>query len=234
MGYRGSRWSLYEYVSSAPSIGTDPGGLTGPGCCGAGRIYYGPLPSRRHDGPTLPNWYRWHMGCWSPWSQYNVDTWGRLRRGCVGVVEAYLRVDHPWTDASTKCFYVAGDASAAFELARDYAVDLCCPNGRRPMIWAVNFWGPSNGDVWGGCDEATGECHLSGMPTVPDPNSPGCIAFDYAIYNPPGIGFRDCWLGATTGWGVGRGNIVYWRDINAFSSGYRNYDTTVVCVTCPK
>ena len=39
IGYKGSRWSLVEYVRSSAVTATDPSGLTGPGAYGAGPVY---------------------------------------------------------------------------------------------------------------------------------------------------------------------------------------------------
>ena len=235
IGYEGGV-NLFEYVWDSPTNHTDPSGLQGlpPGVPWPIPSPQG-LPSPMLTGPKLKTWCRWRMGCWNPWSEECQTTWGRLRKGCIGVVEAYLRVDRPWSDPSTKCFFVEGDASAAFEFAFKYARGLDCPHNRRPMIWAVNFFGASNGNSWGNCDAATGECELNGMPIIPQPGSPGgTIAFDYAIFDPPGLSYRDCWLGASTGAITGDGSIICWKDIDSFATAYSNFDTTVVCATCPK
>ena len=40
IGYEGSKWNILEYVSSLPTNSSDPLGLTGPGCYGAGAVYW--------------------------------------------------------------------------------------------------------------------------------------------------------------------------------------------------
>jgi len=85
-------------------------------------------------------------------------------------------------------------------------------------------------------DPKSGEISLCCTPKHPNPTC-RCIPFDCAISE---RNERDCrWFGANHSIDLAiededPARIIYWHGFDSFSTYYTCYDTTVVCVSCPK
>ncbi len=225
-----------EYVWDSPtnrrdSSGLQPGGYLPP------NLGLDPPTDRPCVGPGLGNYHRWIRGNWWPWSERYHEEWGQLSRGCIGVVTLYLGIDIPWEDPTTRCFMFPGNPQSAFDCAKEYAGSLKCPCGKDPMIWAMNYHAGANpGCVLRPPVRTTnpGDVYIIGMPVQPDPNFPDSTPYDFSVYLP----VLGCCVGADQGVVTNpdpnAGHIVYWPSLQCFSTWYPNFDTTVVCATCPK
>ena len=181
--------------------------------------------------PTLSQ-FPWTQRC-LPGSKEFLECKRLIGKGCIGVVQYELGLFDPLHDPYTKCFMFKGEPHEALKRAQEYAATLKCPSGKDARIWAVNFaWCP-NVHCVASQNPVTGEISLICMPT----SGYGKCAFDCAISQKNTCQCR--WTGATGGAcndeELPGESIIYWHCFCCFVSTWGwEFDTTMVCVSCPK
>ncbi|MBL8820681.1 MAG: hypothetical protein JNL58_31955 [Planctomyces sp.] len=209
---------LYSATSLRPLILTDPFGL------------FGDKPKRKE-----------HRIYWGEWCQCNdvvglIDLGAGasahleiLNQGCVGV--AMLNVGKSdLFDASTDCFEYVKGGSALID-AQNEARRKKCPGGAKPKLFAKHFYSGNHDFLKRRCKKCSwveyGGSQAQGIGEFP---------FDYSVYNP----ISKKWEGANHKYidnpvpPQSQMEIIEWPDLDTFCGFYsEDFDTCVVCVTCP-
>lgn len=171
-------------------------------------------------------WFR-QRGIYNQWSPDDLDSYGRLKGGCIGVVKFNLKKDVVLGDRSdSKCFYFP-DPTTAWSTAKKYAETHKCPDGQHSRFFAVNYWKANN--PFQSYDKGTGVVVINEPQTSPG----GTYPFDFAYYDQS----SDRWVGADHNHygfaGLGPMTVIFWPDLTVFSDWYPTlFDTTVVCTAC--
>ena len=152
-----------------------------------------------------------------------------FRQGCVGVTKLNVGKSDLF-DASTDCFEYKKGGSALIDVQNE-ARRKKCPGGAKPKLFAKHFYSGSHKFLERRCKKCSWVDYRGSQV-----QGPGEYPFDYCAYNP----ICEKWEGANHAYTEDpkppktQMEVIEWNDLDSFCSAYgADFDTCVVCVTCP-